>query len=543
MIRLIDTEKCTGCGTCFKSCSLDVFRLDTHQPECSPCMKACPAGSDIRGFNHLIQQNKLKEALSLLKKTMPFPAITGRVCFHPCESQCSRTKIDSAVNINALEQFLGDFDLDSIPEKPSIRRLGRAAVVGSGPAGLSAAWFMALEGWHVTVFEALPRPGGMLRYGIPAYRLPDSVVDSQVAQLEALGVEFRCGIRIGNGADLSLVDLADEGFRAVLLAPGLSAGKKIPVEGIDLPGVYTGVEFLRSLRMGDEPELGRRVCVIGGGNVAIDAAISARLLGAEEVVMCCLEKREQMPAFEHNVQDALDHGIMLRTSLGPVRIEGKEGKACVVEFHRCDALFDKEGRFAPELNRDFVERIEADSIIFAIGQQGDFEDIASGLERNGALIAVSGSSMRTSLPDVFAAGDAVTGPSSVVQAVAAGRDAGRAMCRALSGLLVEDREEAPKPGLQNEMILNDLPRLPRNERRRNSAARLFEEALISFDQHEAQAESIRCLTCGSKAFIAYGDDCMTCYSCELRCPANAIDVHPYKERLPYTLYDGEGGRV
>ena len=259
LIRHIDSEKCTGCGQCFKSCSLDVFRLDTRQTELSPCMAACPAGTDIRTYNHLLQQNRLEEALEVLKKGTPFPALTGRVCFHPCESKCTRASMDESVNINALEQFLGDLDLQELPSRPAVRHLSRAAVVGSGPAGLAAAWYLALEGWPVTVFEALPKPGGMLRYGIPAYRLPDSVIDAHIRKLEALGVEFCCNTRIGEGCNLNLADLHDLGYRAVLLAPGLSAGKKLPLEGMELEGVFTGVEFLRDLRTGNAPAAGRRV--------------------------------------------------------------------------------------------------------------------------------------------------------------------------------------------------------------------------------------------------------------------------------------------
>ena len=544
MIRHIDPEKCTGCGQCFKSCSLDVFRLHTDQPACSPCMAACPAGTDIRAYNHLLQQNRLEEALAVLKRGTPFPALTGRVCFHPCESECTRANMDASVNINALEQFLGDLDLQKLPEPAATRRLSRAAVVGSGPAGLAAAWHLALDGWPVTVFEALPRPGGMLRYGIPAYRLPDAVIDAQIRQLEALGVEFRCGVRIGEGKDLGMADLEDLGFRAVLLAPGLSAGKRLALEGMDLHGVHTGVEFLRALRMGGAPATGRRVCVIGGGNVAIDAAISARLLGAESVFMCCLEDREHMPAFEHNVRDALERGIVLHPALGPARIEGAEGRVSAVEFRACTALFDEQGSFAPRFDEARRERFEADSVIFAIGQSGDFADIASGVEMNGARIAVSGNSMRTSRPGVFAAGDAVTGPASVIQAIVGGRDAARAMSRALNGLLVEDSgQENEKRPVADNMPVDDLPRLPRNERKTRADGTPFDEAAIGFDQLDAQAEAMRCLTCGSKAVIAYNDDCMTCFSCELRCPAGAIDVHPFKERLPYTLYDGEGGRI
>lgn len=507
-------------------------------------MAACPAGTDIRAYNHLIQQNRLEEALAVLKRSVPFPALTGRVCFHPCESKCTRANMDASVNINALEQFLGDLDLQKLPEPAAARHLSRAAVVGSGPAGLAAAWHLALDGWPVTVFEALPKPGGMLRYGIPAYRLPDEIIDAQIRRLEALGVEFRCGVRVGEGDGLSMADLKDLGFRAVLLAPGLSAGKRLPLEGMELQGVHTGVEFLRALRMGGAPATGRRVCVVGGGNVAIDAAISAKLLGAEDVFMCCLEDREHMPAFEHNIRDALERGVGLHTSLGPARIEGNDGRVSAVEFKACTALFDDQGRFAPRLDEARRERFEADTVIFAIGQSGDFAHIAPGVEMNGPRIAVSGDSMRTSRPNVFAAGDAVTGPASVIQAIVGGRDAARAMSRALNGLLVEDsRQENETRPVADNMPVDDLPRLPRNERKNRIDGSPFDEAVIGFDQIDAQAEAMRCLTCGSKAVIAYNDDCMTCFSCELRCPAGAIDVHPFKERLPYTLYDGEGGRI
>ncbi len=505
-------------------------------------MAACPAGTDIRTYNHLLQQNRLEEALEVLKRGTPFPALTGRVCFHPCESQCTRASMDESVNINALEQFLGDLDLQELPESPAVRHLSRAAVVGSGPAGLAAAWYLALEGWPVTVFEALPRPGGMLRYGIPAYRLPDDVIDAHIRKLEALGVEFRCNVRIGEGKDLSLADLRDLGFRAALLAPGLSVGKTLPLEGMNLNGVFTGVEFLRSLRSGDIPPAGRRVCVVGGGNVAIDAAISAKMLGAEEVFMCCLEDREHMPAFEHNIKDALERGVVLHPSLGPARIEGVDGHVCAATFKACLTLFDEQGRFAPTFDESKTVRLEADQVIFAIGQTGDFADIASGVDMRGPRILVSGSSMRTSRENVFAAGDAVSGPASVIQAIVGGRDAARAMARALNGLLVEDEAPVERPTAKA-MPIDKLPHLPRNERRTNPEGGLFDEAVAGFDQLDAQAEAMRCLTCGSKASIRYGDDCMTCFSCELHCPADAIDVHPFKERLPYTLYDGEGGRI
>lgn len=505
-------------------------------------MAACPAGTDIRTYNHLIQQNRLEEALEVLKRGTPFPALTGRVCFHPCESRCTRASMDESVNINALEQFLGDLDLSSLPPEPAVRHLSRAAVVGSGPAGLSAAWYLALNGWPVTVFEALPRPGGMLRYGIPAYRLPDHVIDAYIRKLEALGVEFQCNVRIGEAGGLNLADLRDLGFRAVLLAPGLSEGRRLSLEGMELKGVFTGVEFLRDLRTGKIPVVERRVCVIGGGNVAIDAAISATMLGAEEVHMCCLESRDHMPAFEHNIRDALERGVILHPSLGPSRIMGKKGKVCSVEFKTCMSLFDAEGTFAPVFDESGRRLLETDQVIFAIGQTGNFADLAPGVDVRGPRITVSGPSMRTTRPGVFAAGDAVTGPASVIQALVGGRDAARAMERTLNGLLVEDETPVSRPVVES-MPTDNLPRLPRNERKVNMEGTLSDEAVTGFDQLDAQAEAMRCLTCGSKASIRYGDDCMTCYSCELHCPSGAIDVHPFKERLPYTLYDGEGARI
>ena len=246
MINVIDQDKCIGCGTCFKSCSLDVFRLDTDQSKVSPCMAACPAGTDIRGYNALVQQGKLEEAAQKLRQANPFPGITGRISFHPCEKECARNAVDGAVNINAVEQFLGD--LDQPEEQPAVRHTAKVAVVGSGPAGLSCACFMARMGYPVTVFEAAPRPGGMLRYGIPAYRLPDAVVEAHVARLEALGVSFRCNTRIGKGGDLTLGDLRRRGYKAFLLAPGTSLSRRIAIEGAELPGVLWGVEFLRAVR-------------------------------------------------------------------------------------------------------------------------------------------------------------------------------------------------------------------------------------------------------------------------------------------------------
>ena len=431
MINVIDQDKCIGCGTCFKSCSLDVFRLDTDQSKVSPCMAACPAGTDIRGYNALVQQGKLEEAAQKLRQANPFPGITGRICFHPCEKECARNAVDGAVNINAVEQFLGDLDLPE--EQPAVRHTAKVAVVGSGPAGLSCACFMARMGYPVTVFEAAPRPGGMLRYGIPAYRLPDAVVKAHVARLEALGVSFRCNTRIGKGGDLTLGDLRRRGYKAFLLAPGTSLSRRIAIEGAELPGVLWGVEFLRAVRGDHAPTFSGHVVVVGGGDVAVDAAISAKRLGASSVSMVSLESEAELPAYPHNIADARDEGIDFQCGWGPVRVEGTDAVSGLA-VKACLSVKDASGAFRPSFDEAQTRTIPADAVIFAIGQAADLdpfaEDVAITPRRTIETAVVT---FETSRPDVFAAGDAASGPASAIQAIAGGREAAFSMDRYLRG--------------------------------------------------------------------------------------------------------------
>ena len=536
MINCIDHDKCIGCGTCTKSCGLDVFRLDTDQHEISPCMGACPAGTDIRGYQALLQRGDVRGALEKLKKSNPFPAITGRVCFHPCESQCARRHVDEAVNINGVEQFLGDRDLDIEVEKPARLHLARVAVVGAGPAGLSAAWFLTLMGYEVTVYEAMPEAGGMLRYGIPAYRLPTLIVRRQTEKLMKMGVRFFFNTKIGKGADISLSELRARGYRAVILAAGTSCGKKLKLEGDDLPGVFWGLEFLRSVRCDAAPSFSGTVIVVGGGDVAVDAAISAHRLGADHVIMASLEEEGKLPAYPHNIADAVREGIEFRFGVGPVRLTEKDGAVSGLVTRKCLSVFDESGKFSPCFDDDALETLEASAVIFAIGQtpeKGLFDDDADMLP-NGYARAdqLTGETSRMA---IFAAGDIATGPASVIRAIAGGREAAISADHYLRGMVILGERDKKRPLVSEERLPHDgIPPRARHERREAPCAG-FEESRQGLRLDEALAESLRCMTCGSKSFIAYNDDCMTCYTCELVCPAHAINVHPFKETLPRTL--------
>lgn len=538
MIQRIDPATCSGCGSCTKHCPLDVFRLETSQPYISPCMAACPAGVDIRGNNYLIQQGNLDEAAQNYLRVQPFPAITGRVCFHPCESKCSRAKVDKAVNINAVEQFLGDWAGNMPATKTPRRHLNKVAVVGSGPAGLSCAWFLTAMGYAVTVFEAMPLPGGMLRYGIPAYRLPDEVVAAQTARLEEVGVRFCCNTKVGKDADISLAELSRRGFKAVMLAPGTGRSRRINLQGANTAGVHWGLDFLQACRGDQPPHLSGKVVVVGGGDVAIDAAITARRRGAATVSLVCLESRDDMPAYPHNQQDAENEGIVFHCGYGPAAIEDNAGKVCGIRFQACTALKNSQGDFAPSFDASRELHLEADHIIFAIGQVADLEGFADDVRVEKGCIAVEKITFASSRWGVFAAGDAASGPASVIEAIAGGRECAESIHRMLSGADMIGERGRVRPCVPEEQLPGKgITEEPRHERkpRPYDSGNPFCENTLPLDQEACFAEALRCMTCGSKSRIAYTDDCMTCFNCELHCPTGAIFVHPFKERFARTL--------
>ena len=539
--RYIDLSKCTSCGECAKVCPIE---LDNEYDEnlskrkaaykrypqaipgayaiskrgTAPCKATCPAHVSIQGYIALIRDGRYREALELFKEAHPFPAICGRVCHHPCEGVCTRGDVEEPLAIQYLHRFIADLDLDSsepfVPAPPEERE-EKIAVIGSGPAGLSAAYFLRRNGYKVTVFEKLPVAGGMMAVGIPAYRLPRDVLKAEIGIIEKMGVQIKTGVTFGK--DITLDSLKKEGFAAVFLATGLHMSRRLNVEGEDLPDVLQGVNFLRQAALEEPISLGERVVVIGGGNVAIDVALSALRLGAKKVTLVCLEKRDEMPAWEYEIEEALEEGVEIINSLGPKRFLETNGKLTSIEFKKCTRVFDERGNFSPEYDETQLTTIEADTAIVAIGQAADLsfannEGIA--VSKKGGLEA-DPVTLETPVDGVFAGGDVFYGPRSVVEAVECGKEAAESIHRYINGLDIREGREKDwsyvKPELDSETRIprTQMPKLSLEERKGT-----FREIALGFSEDQARQESERCLKCGI---------CSECYQCVKACLAQAID--------------------
>ena len=532
MIERIDADLCNGCGICVDSCTMDCIRLDTlvaERGEYPPCRLACPAGVDIRSYIHLLKEGMIEEALSVLREALPLPAITGRICPHPCELECARKDIDGAVNINSLERFVADYWLQENAQPVRKIYAAKVAIVGSGPAGLAAAYELAKKGYPVTVFEALPVLGGMLRIGVPEYRLPRDVLDAQINYIRDVGVEFKTNTAIGKS--MTLDDLKNEGYQAVFFAIGAQLGQKLDIEGTKLNGVLWGLDFLRDANLKRGVKVKDNILIIGGGNVAIDVALIALRLGAKEVQLACLESREEMPAYEEEIQQAIDEGVIINVSWGPKRILGDGKKVTGMELVRCVAVFDKEGRFNPSYDEKVTKTIETDMVILAIGQTPDLSLIPRSVRKTEeGTIQVDPVTLETTLPGVFAGGDVTSAPGPVVEAIAAGKEAAISIDRYLKGEELKARRgekpkrvrKLPKEGIEK-VAREATPLIPVDQRGGN-----FKEVKTGFSEDTMMFEARRCMTCGSRAIIKYPEDCMLCIYCERDCPQKAIYVSPEK---------------
>jgi NADPH-dependent glutamate synthase beta subunit-like oxidoreductase len=533
-VETIDLELCNGCGICVDSCSVDVLRLNTlvtERQEAPPCRLACPAGVDMRRYIHLLREGMFDEALIVLRETLPLPAITSRICPHPCELECARKDIDEAVNINSLERFVADYSLKEKAQPVRKIYAAKVAIIGSGPAGLAAAYDLAIMGYPVTVFESLPVLGGMLRIGVPEHRLPKEVLDAQINYIRDLGVEFRTNATLGK--DMTFADLKSQGFQTVFLAFGAQLSKKLDIAGANLDGVLWGLDFLCDANLKRKASVKGRVLVIGGGNVAIDVALTALRLGAKEVQLACLESREEMPAYEEEIQQALDEGVVVNVSCGPRRILGDGSKkVSAVELIECTSAYDEKGRFIPCYDEKVSKTIKTDIVILAIGRVSDLSVVPEGIKTTQeGTIQVDPVTLETTLPGVFAGGDIASAQGVAIDAIAAGKRAAISIDRYLKGENLkakrgEKQLRVSKPPREQieEQLRQRTPFLPVDQRGHN-----FKEVKIGFNEDTMILEARRCMTCGSRAIIKYPEECMACDSCELNCPQNAIYVSPERQ--------------
>lgn len=467
----------------------------------SPCQNSCPAEVDVPRYIEAIRNKNYREAVSIIKENNPFPAVCGRVCHHPCEGKCNRGQIDEPIAIRALKRFAADYEIknnDIIhPLEPAEPKDKRVAIVGSGPAGLTAAYYLALEGYKVTIYEALPVIGGMLAVGIPEYRLPRKYLDAEIKAILDVGVEVKTSTTIGE--DITLDELRKQ-FDAVFIAIGAHKDVGIDLPGKDLEGVYSGVEFLRKLNLGEKVKVGSRVAVIGGGNVAIDSARSALRRGAHEVHIFYRRTREDMPAEREEIEEAEKEGIKMHFLTNPTAIHGKDR----VEKLECIKMkpgeFDSSGRRKPEPIRGSRYMVDIDMVIFAIGQQPESEKLGldgRAINRKGTLV-VDEKTLMTEIPGVFAGGDCTLGPATVIDAIAHGRNAAFAIDRYLGGNAEEKWSQEVERELTHEINEEPMSRCRIKHLEVEKRINNFEEVELTLDEESAVFEASRCLRCDVK---------------------------------------------
>ena len=501
----LQESNCRFCTACVEVCPTGALidkdiRAGHEEEDLVPCIAACPANINIPGYLRLIEEGKADDANALIREKVPFPGILGRVCIRPCEDVCRRNEVNESISICALKRFAADNSRELW--KGSIKLRGdsghRVAIIGSGPAGLTAAFYLKKMGHHVTVFEARPLPGGMMRYGIPDYRLPLSVVEKEIQDILDLGIELKEGKTLGK--DFNIDDLKNEGYEAIFLAIGSQLSRKIELEGSDLTDVLWGVDFLYQIKGGEDIRLKDRVMVIGGGNVAIDVALTALRCGAANVTMACLEKRDEMPADEWEIDQAIEEGVEILTAWGPNKILSKDALVTGIELKGCASVFDSQGNFSPTYD-ERRKVVETDQVILAIGQASDLSFITSGspITIQRGLIAVKEESLETGMQTIFAGGDITQAPGAIIHAIAAGRKAASSIDILLGGDgNIEETLFQPEPltpaigkieGFAY-LIREKVPELPVADRHKG-----FEEVALGFDPEMARKEASRCLQC------------------------------------------------
>ena len=516
----------------------DVNRINCYDTGTAPCKTACPAHVAVQGYLKLAKEGRYDDALALIKKDNPLPAVCGHVCNRRCEDACTRGTIDEAVAIDEVKRFLAERDLKAetryIPKKtiPSLKGGfdEKIAIIGAGPAGLSCAYYLALTGYKPTIFEKNEEPGGMLRYGIPSYKLEKDLLAAEIDVIRELGVEIRCGVEIGK--DITIEELREQGYRGFYVAIGCQRGRKPGITGENAKGAYAAVDFLREAGAKESFALEGDVVVVGGGNVAIDAArISSRCVDAK-ISMFCLEQREDMPASKEEIAEALEEGIELNCGWGPKEVLEDDGKVAGVVFKKCIRVLDEQGRFSPEYDEEQTVTIPCKHVIFSVGQAIEWGNMLDNLDLkrrpNGGALADK-LTYQTSEPDIFVGGDVYTGPRFAIDAIAAGREGAISLhryvhedCTLTIGRNRRDFVELDKNNISVDSYDTSKRQIPAKADEKAQAA-TFRDLSHSLTEEQVKAETSRCLSCG--ASVVDPNKCIGCGVCTTKCVFDAIHLH------------------
>lgn len=516
----------------------DVNRINCYDTGTAPCKTACPAHVAVQGYLKLAKEGRYDDALALIKKDNPLPAVCGHVCNRRCEDACTRGTIDEAVAIDEVKRFLAERDLKAetryIPKKtiPSLKGGfdEKIAIIGAGPAGLSCAYYLALTGYKPTIFEKNEEPGGMLRYGIPSYKLEKDLLAAEIDVIRELGVEIRCGVEIGK--DITIEELREQGYKGFYVAIGCQRGRKPGITGENAKGTYAAVDFLREAGAKESFALEGDVVVVGGGNVAIDAArISSRCVDAK-ISMFCLEQREHMPASKEEIAEALEEGIELNCGWGPKEVLEENGKVTGVVFKKCTRVLDEQGRFSPEYDEEQTVTIPCKHVIFSVGQAIKWGNMLDNLDLkrrpNGGALA-NKLTYQTSEPDIFVGGDVYTGPKFAIDAIAAGREGAISLhryvhenCTLTIGRNRRDFVELDKNNISVDSYDTSKRQIPAKEDEKAQAA-TFRDLSHSLTEEQVKAETSRCLSCG--ASVVDPNKCIGCGVCTTKCVFDAIHLH------------------
>ncbi len=541
----INAKECTGCGECPKVCPVEVLsefdlglarRKAIYRPfpqavpnvftidkrGLPPCRAACPAGVNAQGYVALISQGKFKEALEVVRRTMPFAAVCGRVCTHRCETECERGKVDEPISIRSLKRFISDYEIKAGREKAApveLTKKDKVAIIGSGPAGLACAYDLVRKGYPVTVFEAEAMAGGLLRWGIPEYRLPKKTLDDEIEYIKELGVEIKTSTRVKD-----LKELTGQGYKAVFLGTGAGKSQKMNIPGEDTKGVIHALDFLKEVNAGEKVELGDRVVVTGGGNAAVDSARVAKRFGVKEVAIVYRRSRVEMPAAAEEVDEAEREGIKLNILATPVKVLSQDGRLTGIECTRMElGEPDASGRRRPIPIKGSEFTMDVDNLILAVGQSVDKSVLPEGLEyTNRGTLSVDPVTYKTNVPGVFAGGDVVEGPADVISAIAAGKEAAESIDRYLSGLDLKEGRPAAKERVKDVskegVETKARAKMPMIEPEKRES---FVEVELGFDEKTAIEEAKRCLSCAV---------CSECLECVKVCERKAIN-HQMEDEL------------